>query len=135
MNPHDPYMTIANSLAEQLPEKTLSVSHVEKNLTLMLGQKSGMSQSAATAVFNAAYGREGENFEARTFQAAVDSIHDRTVPISEAKQRMMDALAKLSPEETRVLHRELQRALAQHVATMPRNRAERRRAAKGRRRA
>lgn len=118
-------------------ELTTELMRQDPTYVLGLPQKAGMSHSAAAAVFHAAYGAP-DGFDMEKFRAAAQSLHDATVPLAVAKQRVMDAMEKLSPEDIPVVQRELARLRAAHIpldpAAIPRNRAERRRAAKKARR-
>jgi hypothetical protein len=103
---------------------------------LMVGHKAGMSrQEALKQMFSANYGPDPEKINLKAIRAAAESLHNATVPLEEAKQRMMDAMEKLTPEEIPLVQRELQRALVKLGPPRPVNRAQRRQVAKARRRA
>lgn len=100
---------------------------------LMVGHREGMSLSTAvSAAFQANY---GPKLDLKALRAAAEALHNASVPLNEAKQRMMDAMENLTPEEIPLVQRELQRMLVKNGPVRPVNRAERRQAAKARRRA
>lgn len=100
---------------------------------LMVGHREGMSMSTAvSAAFQANY---GPKLDLKALRAAAEALHNASVPLNEAKQRMMDAMENLTPEEIPLVQRELQRMLVKNGPVRPVNRAERRQAAKARRRA
>lgn len=100
---------------------------------LMVGHRAGMSRSTSEAVFQASYGPP-ETFDIQKFRAAAEALHNASVPLEEAKQRMMDAMEKLTHDQIPLVQREL-KALVKNGPARPVNRAERRQAKKARRRA
>lgn len=100
---------------------------------LMVGHREGMSTSTALAAsFEANY---GPKLDMRALRAAAQALHDASVPLDEAKQRMMDAMEKLTPADIPVVQRELQKMLVKNGPARPVNRAQRRQVKKARRRA
>lgn len=100
---------------------------------LMVGHREGMSTSTALAAsFEANY---GPKLDMRALRAAAQALHDASVPLDEAKQRMMDAMEKLTPDQIPLVQRELQKMLVKNGPARPVNRAQRRQVKKARRRA
>lgn len=96
-------------------------------------QNDGGRSTAVAAAFQANYGPE--KLDLKVLRAAAESLHDMSVPLDEAKRRMMEAMENLTPAEIPLVQRELQRALAENGPARPVNRAQRRQVAKARRRA
>jgi len=71
----------------------------------------------------------------KTLRAAAEALHNATIPITEAKRRMMEAMENLTPAQIPLVQRELRKMLDKHGPVLPPNRAQRRQAAKARRRA
>lgn len=104
-----------------------------EELIKMLAQREGMSLSTAVeATFQANY---GPKLDMKALRAAAAALHDASVPLDEAKRRMMAAMEKLTPDEIPLVQRELQKMLVKNGPARPVNRAERRQVAKARRRA
>lgn len=88
--------------------------------------------TAVAATFQANY---GPKLDLRALRAAAQALHDASVPLDEAKRRMMAAMEKLTPAEIPLVQRELQKMLVKNGPARPVNRAQRRQAKKARRRA
>lgn len=100
---------------------------------LMVGHREGMStNTAVAATFQANY---GPKLDMRVLRAAAAALHDASVPLDEAKRRMMEAMEKLTPDEIPLVQRELQKMLVKNGPARPVNRAQRRQVKKARRRA
>lgn len=74
-------------------------------------------------------------FNLKVLRAAAESLHNTSVPLEEAKRRMMEAMEKLTPADIPVVQRELQKMLVKNGPARPVNRAQRRQVKKARRRA
>ena len=99
----------------------------------MVGHREGMSRSTAVEqVYRYNY---GPKLDLRVLRAAAEALHDASVPLDEAKRRMMAAMEKLTPEEIPLVQRELQKMLVKNGPARPVNRAQRRQAQQARRRA
>jgi hypothetical protein len=114
-------------------ERVTEYMQEHSEAVLQVGHREGMSLSTAAAVaFHANY---GPKLDLKALRAAAEALHNASVPLEEAKQRMMDAMDKLTPAEIPLVQRELQKMLVKHGPARPVNRAQRRQAQKARRRA
>lgn len=126
--------TVTELMRQSFEHSKLSVNTpIPPEAVLMVGHREGMSMSTAgSAAFHANY---GPKLDLRALRAAAEALHNASVPLNEAKQRMMDAMENLTPEEIPLVQRELQRMLVKNGPARPVNRAQRRQAMKARRRA
>lgn len=130
---------IAVGLGRQLGKTRMVKEYMryKADEAIAVGHKTGMSTAATTvAVFEHADGPVAppEKFDLKRFRQAAEALHTNGVSVAEAKQQMMAAMANLTPEEIPLVERELAR-IRETYLPLPLNRAERRRAAKARRRA
>lgn len=124
---------VTELMRQSFEHSKLSVNTPIPPEVLMVGHREGMSTSTALAAsFQANY---GPKLDLRALRAAAQALHDASVPLDEAKRRMMAAMEKLTPAEIPLVQRELQKMLVKNGPARPVNRAQRRQAKKARRRA
>ena len=124
---------IAVGLGRQLGKTRMVKEYMryKADEAIAVGHKTGMSTATTVAVAEMAF---PEKFDLKRFRQAAEALHTNGVSVAEAKQQMMAAMANLTPEEIPLVERELAR-IRETYLPLPLNRAERRRAAKARRRA